>query len=199
MSLILASASPRRRDLLAQIGVIPDKILVCDIDETPGKSEQPTVYAKRMALEKAQAAQAQLSQDNSVTAAILAADTVVAIGRRILPKAETDQEVEACLRLLSGRSHRVISALTIIPPKRDKPVNRLVSTKVQMKRLSDEDIAWYIASGEGIGKAGGYGIQGCAAAFIREMSGSYTAVVGLPLFETRQILTGLGLLSAEPA
>ena len=195
MSLILASASPRRRDLLAQIGMIPDHIFPCDIDEAVHKAEQPAIYAERMAIEKAHAARALIQKAKHPDGVILAADTVVALGRRILPKAETDQDVAACLRLLSGRRHQVISALAVLAPGDAMPIRRVVSTKVQVKRLSNDDIAWYLSTGEGIGKAGGYGIQGSAAGFIRSISGSYTAVVGLPLFETRQVLMGLGLVT----
>lgn len=186
MRLVLASASPRRRDLLAQIGIHPDAICPADIDETPLKAELPRPYAERMGREKALAVH--LSGQYT-----LAGDTVVALGRRILPKAETDLEVEACLRLLSGRAHRVLTSLVVIGPD-DKMIERLSDTRVILKRLSDEEIVAYLKSGEGLGKAGGYGIQGRAGAFVKHLSGSYTGVMGLPVHEAANALTGLGYL-----
>ncbi|MEM9054855.1 MAG: nucleoside triphosphate pyrophosphatase [Pseudomonadota bacterium] len=184
MRLVLASASPRRRQLLAQVGIVPDEIAPADIDETPIKTELPRPYAERMGREKAMA----VHKDGQFT---LAGDTVVALGRRILPKAETDVEVEACLRLLSGRAHRVLTSLVVMAPDGRK-VERLNDTRVLLKRLSDEEIGAYLASGEGIGKAGGYAIQGLAGAYIKHISGSYTGVMGLPVYEAVNALTGLG-------
>lgn len=182
--LILASASPRRLQLLAQVGIVPDGVQPADIDETPLKGELPRVYAERLGLEKAQA----VHQAGQFT---LAGDTVVALGRRVLPKAETETEVEMCLRLMSGRAHRVMTSVCVIGPE-GQVGRRLSDTRVILKRLSEDEIAAYVASGEGIGKAGGYGIQGLAAAYVQAMSGSYTGIVGLPVFETVNLLTGLG-------
>jgi septum formation protein len=179
--LILASASPRRRDLLAQIYVTPSSIHVSDVDETPLKAELPRDYALRIALAKAHAA-----PDNHP---VLAADTVVAVGRRILGKAETEDDVRHCLTLLSGRSHRVYTAVVVKNNAQTR--HRLVETRVTFKRLSLEDINAYLASGEGLGKAGGYAIQGLAASYITKISGSYSNVVGLPLFETAQLLKSI--------
>lgn len=181
--LILASASPRRRDLLAQIGVMPDAIAASDIDETPLKGETPQQLALRLAEAKARA----VSGDGY----ILAADTVVCVGRRILPKAETDDEVRACLKLLSGRNHRVLTGVAVVAPD-GRLSSRRVETRLALKRLSVDDIDSYVASGEGLGKAGGYAIQGRAGAFVVNLAGSYTAVVGLPLYETKCLLQGAG-------
>lgn len=181
--LILASASPRRRDLLAQIGLVPDAVAAADIDETPLQAETPRALALRLAVAKARA----VTGDGFV----LAADTVVAVGRRILPKAETDDEVRACLKLLSGRNHRVLTGVAVVAPG-GKVSSRLVETRLAFKRLSAVDIDAYIESGEGIGKAGGYGIQGRAGAFVTKLIGSYPAVVGLPLYETQCLLAGAG-------
>ena len=182
--LILASASPRRRDLLAQIGVAPDDVRPADIDETPRKAELPRHYALRMAQEKAAAAA-------DPAALVLAGDTVVAAGRRILPKTENEAEARACLALLSGRRHRVLSAVALAAP--GAPIRvRLSETAVRFKRLSDEEIAAYLASGEWQGKAGGYAIQGAAAGLIDWIQGSYSGVVGLPLYETRALLKAAG-------
>jgi septum formation protein len=186
--LILASASPRRRDLLAQMGIVPDTIAAADIDETPLKSETPNTLALRLAVEKAQAVAI-----NRPDAFVLAADTVVCVGRRILPKAESRDEVEACLRLLSGRSHRVITGVAVVAPG-GKLSSRAVETRLLVKRLSRDEVAVYLDSGEGVGKAGGYGIQGLAGAYIVRLVGSYSAVVGLPLYETRVLLSGAGYL-----
>lgn len=182
--LVLASASPRRRDLLAQIGIAPDDIRPADIDETPHASERPRAYAERLGLEKAQA----VHQPGQFT---LAGDTVVALGRRILPKAETEAEVRRCLGLMSGRSHHVLTSVCVIAPD-GRIAKRLNDTRVIVKPLSERDIETYIASGEGIGKAGGYAIQGRFGTCIRQISGSYTGVMGLPVFETAQLLAGLG-------
>jgi septum formation protein len=176
--LVLASASPRRRELLAQIGIIPDRIVAPDVDETPLRHELPRDYARRIALAKAAAVSAPL---------VLAADTVVAVGRRILPKTETEVEARACLDILSGRRHRVYTAV-VLADGGLHPKERLVESVVTFTRLTAADIDGYIACGEWRGKAGGYAIQGEAARFIRFMSGSCSGVVGLPLFETAQLL-----------
>lgn len=184
--LILASASPRRKDLLAQIGITPDKIQPADLDETEKPSEAPRVYALRLAIEKAQAVHAL-----EPGAIILAADTAVAVGRRILPKTETEDEARACLDLMSGRSHQVLTGIAVIAAD-GRMMSRLVTTRVKMKRLTPQEVSGYIASGEWKGKAGGYGIQGKAGALISDLSGSYTGVVGLPVFETRNLLEAAG-------
>lgn len=184
--LILASASPRRLDLLRQMQIVPDAVAPADIDETPKKGELPLVYAQRIAAEKAAAVKAAYAG-----AVILSADTVVACGRRILPKAESEGEARACLALLSGRRHRVISAVSVIAPDGTQRTRPVTST-VKFKRLSAGDIETYIKSMEWKGKAGGYAIQGLAAAFVPFISGSYTAIVGLPLAETMQMLKGAG-------
>ena len=184
MRLILASASPRRLELLARIGVVPDVVVPAEIDETPRQSELPVRYACRMAAEKAAA----VAQAGALT---LAADTVVAAGRRILPKAETEAEAAATLRLLSGRRHRVHSAVTLIDAG-GTARQRLSTSTVTFKRLSGEELADYVASEEWRGKAGAYAIQGRAEALIRQMAGSYSGVVGLPLFETRALLCAAG-------
>jgi len=176
-ALVLASQSPRRQELLAQINVTPAKIVPADIDETANKGEAPKTYAERMAREKA-AVVAALYPDQL----ILAADTVVACGNRILPKAECETSARRCLALLSGRRHRVISGISLVLPG-GRQLVKSASTTVAFKRLSEMDIDQYIASREWDGKAGGYAIQGRAAQYIRFISGSYSAVVGLPLFE----------------
>jgi len=185
-SLVLASASPRRLDLLRQIGITPDVVDPAEIDETPGPSELPDKYAARMAEEKARAV-----AGRHENAFVLAADTVVACGRRILPKAEEETIARQCLEMLSGRRHRVLGGLVIVAPD-GTARRRLVRTAVAVKRLDAGEIDEYIASGEWRGKAGGYAIQGRAAAFIRSVNGSYSNVVGLPLFETAQLFKGLG-------
>lgn len=182
MRLILGSASPRRRELLAQIGVTPDEVRPANIDETPLKGELPRAYALRLATEKAHA----IESDDL----ILTADTVVAVGRRILEKPADEAEAVKFLLLLSGRRHRVITGVALRHGER--LWTRRVEAQVKFKRLSDEEISAYIRSGEWRGKAGGYAIQGIGAAFIPWMSGSYTAVVGLPLTETAGLLTGAG-------
>ena len=190
--LILASGSPRRLQLLEQIGVVPDHLSPANIDETPFKKERPATYAARLANEKAAVA---FERARSVLDArdtyVLAADTVVAVGRRILPKADSYDVAGACLKALSGRGHKVITAVVVKGP-RGRTRERVVETRVAMKRLSDKEIGAYLASGEWDGKAGGYAIQGRAAAFVSQIVGSYSAVVGLPLFETAQLLTGMG-------
>ena len=185
MRLVLASASPRRLDLLARIGVIPDEVIPAEIDETPRRGELPPVYAARMAAEKAAAVGA------APGALILAADTVVAAGRRILPKTETSEEARAALTLLSGRRHRVYSAVTLLD-RAGAARHRLSMTMVAFKRLSADELDDYLAAGEWRGKAGGYAIQGRAEALIRQISGSHSGVVGLPLFETRALLRSAG-------
>ena len=190
--LILASGSPRRLQLLAQIGVEPDRLLPVSIDESPKKNELPRNLAKRLAREKAQAAMAALKLEPEPGGAlILAADTVVGVGRRVLPKAELIEEAATCLRRLSGRSHRVYTSLALVTLK-GAIRHRQVETRVRFKRLSREDIDSYLASGEWRGKAGGYAIQGLAGAFVVKLVGSYSNVVGLPLYETMTLLSGEG-------
>jgi len=184
-TLVLASASPRRLDLLRQVGIVPDVVAPADLDETPGATELPRVYAERLAAEKALAVAA-----NHQDAFVLAADTVVACGRRILPKTETEDEARTCLHLLSGRAHRVYTGISLV--KGGRQITKSVMTRVQVARLSDVELDAYLASGEWQGKAGGYAIQGRAAAFIRGLNGSYSNVVGLPLHETVNLLEGSG-------
>ena len=191
LPLVLASASPRRAALLAQAGIVPLRIVAPDVDETPGKQELPRLYALRMALAKAKAVAAR-----EPAALILAADTVVVCGRRILPKAQDAAEVERCLRLLSGRRHQVLTALALMAPG-TKPRTRVVMTRVAFKVLTREEIAAYVASGEGEGKAGGYAIQGRAEALVKSINGSYSNVVGLPLYETVSMLGGVASFSAK--
>lgn len=174
---VLASASPRRLQLLAQIGVAPEAVIPADIDETPHNRELPRVYAERLAREKAQA----VAKDNPGKL-ILAADTVVSCGKRILPKAEDIETAEACLRLLSGRRHKVMSGISLVLPD-GKLLSKTVTSVVAFKTLSPHDVKMYLGSGEWDGKAGGYAIQGFAASYVRYMSGSYSNIVGLPLFE----------------
>ncbi|HWW64945.1 MAG TPA: nucleoside triphosphate pyrophosphatase [Sphingomonadaceae bacterium] len=186
MRLVLASASPRRRDLLARLGIVPDVIDPADIDETPTKGELPLPYARRMA-----AAKAQVVAERYPGSLVLAADTVVAAGRRILPKADTEAEARACLTLLSGRRHRVISALCLIDGSGHARHRESISI-VAFTRLTDTDIAACLATGDWQGKAGGYALQGRAEAYVRFLSGSHSGVVGLPLFETRALLSAAG-------
>jgi septum formation protein len=184
-NLILASASPRRRDLLAQIGIVPDHIAAADLDESPLKDETPAQLALRLAVSKAQAVAA-------VTPGfVLAADTVVCVGRRVLDKADTEADVAACLKLLSGRGHRVYTGVAVVSPA-GKLSSRLVETRLTFKRLTSIDITAYLACGEGIGKAGGYAIQGLAGSYVTQLVGSYTAVMGLPLYETKCLFDGAG-------
>ncbi len=187
---MLASASPRRLALLAQIGVVPDRVCATEIDETPRSAEPPRLLAQRLARAKADAARA-LHPD----AFILAADTVVGVGRRVLPKATTEAEACAALRLLSGRRHRVFSAVVLVAPD-GRRAERLATSIVTFARLTEPEIAAYLASGEWHDKAGGYAVQGRAAAFVRFLAGSYSGVVGLPLFETARMLQGLGVRRA---
>jgi septum formation protein len=182
--LVLASASPRRRELLLQIGVEPDQIAPADIDETEHPGETPRALALRLAEAKRAAARHE-------GCFVLASDTVVGVGRRILPKTETREEAERCLRLLSGRNHRVFTGVAVRSPG-GREASRVVETKVSFKPLSEAEIAAYLSSGEWKGKAGGYGIQGRAGAYVVRLIGSYTGVVGLPVYETRQLLNGLG-------
>lgn len=184
--LILASASPRRLELLRQIGIEPDRVIPADVDESVHKHELPHVYARRVAWAKLDAV---AGADPS--GFVLAADTVVALGRRILPKAETPDEAKRCLEALSGRRHRVLGAICLQAPD-GRRVQRLVTTRVAFKQLSAQDIQGYLDSGEWRGKAGGYAIQGAAAAFIPWINGSYPNVVGLALTETLALLRGLG-------
>jgi septum formation protein len=184
MRLILASASPRRLDLLARIGVVPDGVVPAEIDETPQKGELPIAYARRMAAAKAAA----VAEPGALT---LAADTVVALGRRILPKAESEDEARAGLALLSGRRHRVLSAVTLIDPA-GRARHRLSVSVVAFKRLAEDELAAYLAGGEWRGKAGGYAIQGRAEALVRMLRGSHSGVIGLPLYETRALLRAAG-------
>jgi septum formation protein len=186
--LVLASESPRRLALLAQAGILPDAVLPAAIDESVKKAELPRVHAVRLAAEKARKVQSEWS---GKPAFILAADTVVALGRRILPKAADDGEVRACLKLLSGRRHQVITAVALISPD-GRLRQRVAATRVSVLQLSDAGIADYVASGEGVGKAGGYAIQGRAEMLIKEISGSWSNVVGLPLALTVFLLKGAG-------
>jgi septum formation protein len=189
-SLILASASPRRLQLLEQIGVTPDQMIPADLDETPRKGEAPRSLATRLAREKAEAA-AKIARLKGDGAIVLAADTVVAVGRRILPKPELVDEAAACLRLLSGRAHKVFTGICLITPKNARR-ERLVETRVRFKRLSRADFDAYLASGEWRGKAGGYAMQGKAGAFVLKLIGSPSNVIGLPLQETLNLLNGEG-------
>jgi nucleoside triphosphate pyrophosphatase len=189
---VLASGSPRRLSLVNQAGIEPDALKPADIDEAPRRGEIPRAYANRLAHAKAAAALENVKLDDELRGAfILAADTVVAVGRRILPKAELLDEAAQCLRLLSGRNHRVYTAICLVTPK-ETFRQRLVETRVRFKRLSDEDIESYLASGEWRGKAGGYAAQGIAGTFIVKIVGSYSNVVGLPLYETLSLLDGEG-------
>ncbi|MBP6363975.1 MAG: septum formation protein Maf [Novosphingobium sp.] len=184
LQLILASASPRRRELIARLGIEPSAIAAADIDETPLKAELPRVYAARMAREKALAVP-------GGDAHVLAGDTVVALGRRILPKAEDEATARTCLKLMSGRRHRVLSAIALKAP--DGTLRERISeTIVIFKQLSAAEIDAYIAGGEWHGKAGGYAIQGSAEGLIKWIAGSHSGVVGLPLFETRALLKAAG-------
>jgi len=186
MRLILASASPRRLDLLARIGVVPDAIVPADIDESVPKGELPRQHALRLAREKAEAVAAM-----EPGALVLAADTVVAVGHRILPKVEDEATLRACMKLLSGRRHRVMTGVALAIP--GKPLReRLVETTIAMKRLSDDEIEHYAGHGEWRGKAGGYALQGYGEVYVRHIAGSYSNVVGLPLAETRVLLKSAG-------
>jgi septum formation protein len=185
-ALVLASASPRRLDLLRQIGIAPAAVDPAEIDETPRKAELPAAYARRIAALKLETVVAR-----HAGRFVLAADTVVACGRRILPKAEDEETAARCLTLLSGRRHHVLGGIAIATPD-GRRIARLVDTAVIFKRLAAEEIAAYIRSGEWRGKAGGYAVQGRAAVFVRSLSGSYSNVVGLSLYDVAAMLTGLG-------
>jgi septum formation protein len=190
--LVLASGSPRRIELLQQAGIEPDRALPAEVDETPLRAEHPRSLAKRLSRAKVERALQVLKEDGETeNTFIVAADTVVAVGRRILPKAELIDQASNCLRLLSGRSHRVYTGLCVITPA-GKLRQKLVETRVRFKRLSREELESYLASGEWRGKAGGYAIQGLAGTFVVKLVGSYTNVVGLPLYETMSLLGGEG-------
>ncbi|MBW8733436.1 MAG: septum formation protein Maf [Asticcacaulis sp.] len=191
--LILASASPRRRDLLAQIGIVPDAIAAADLDESPKPKETPRRLAQRLAVEKARAVAA--LHDGAY---VLAADTVVCVGLRVLDKALNEDDVRACLALMSGRGHRVHTGIAVIAPG-GRLSSRVVETRLTFKSLTESDIAGYVACGEGIGKAGGYALQGRAGAFVTNLVGSYTSVIGLPVYETRCLLEGAGWRPDVPA
>jgi septum formation protein len=186
--LILASDSPHRLALLAQAAITPDAILPAAIDESVLKGEAPRVHALRLAVEKARRVESEWS---GRPAFILAADTVVAVGRRILPKSRDEAEVRVCLKLLSGRRHQVITAVALISPQ-GKLRTRVAMTRVSMLRLTEDEVGTYVESREGVGKAGGYAIQGRAEALVKEISGSYSNVVGLPLALTVALLKGAG-------
>src|SRR5437868_921295 len=189
---VLASGSPRRLSLLNQAGIEPDALRPADVDETPRRGELPRACANRLARSKAEAALEAIGADEDLKGSyILAADTVVAVGRRILPKAKLLDEAAQCLRLLSGRNHRVHTAVCLVTPA-EAFRQRLVESKVRFKRLSDEDIDGYLASGEWRGKAGGYAAQGIAGGFIVKIVGSYSGIIGLPLYETTTLLMGEG-------
>ena len=185
-TLVLASASPRRLDLLVRVGIVPDAVDPAELDEAPLPRELAAQHVCRLAAAKAQAVAARHSD-----AFVLGADTVVACGRRILPKPEDEAMARRCLEMLSGRRHRVFGGVTVIAPD-GTARHRMVRTQVIFKRLEASEVAAYIASGEWQGKAGGYAIQGLAAAFVRSINGSYSNIVGLPIFETVQLLRGLG-------
>jgi septum formation protein len=189
--LVLASGSPRRIELLQQAGLEPDRILPADIDESPQRAEHPRSLAKRLSRAKAEKAYATLREAGETDSYLLAADTVVSVGRRILPKADRIDEASNCIRLLSGRSHRVFTGLCLVTPS-GKLRQSVVETRVRFKRLSREEQEAYLASGEWRGKAGGYAIQGLAGTFVVKLVGSYTNVVGLPLYETVNLLVGDG-------
>lgn len=186
LRLVLASASPRRLDLLRQIGIVPDAVEAADLDETPHPDETPRRLALRLAEAKALHVAARAPD-----AHVLGADTVVAVGRRVLPKAEDAAEVRACLKLLSGRAHKVLTGIAVVAPD-GRVASRLVESRVHFKRLDPADVEAYLACGEGVGKAGGYAIQGHAGALVISLQGSYSGVVGLPLYETANLLAGLG-------
>ena len=185
-TLVLASTSPRRLELLARIGVVPDRLAAPDIDETPLKGEMPRAYVARLAEAKAQAV------ERAGDEIVLAGDTTVAVGRRILEKPVDEADLRRMLGLLSGRRHHVYSGVCVVGPDGRARV-RVADTIVAFKALSPAEIDWYVASGEGMGKAGGYAIQGKAEAFVRYLAGSHSNVVGLPVFETRALLTAAGL------
>ena len=187
MRLVLASASPRRLDLLKQIGIVPDAVDAAELDETPLPDETPRRLALRLAIAKAVEVAAR-----HPGAFVVAADTVVAVGRRIMPKAADAAEVRDCLNLLSGRAHRVLTGVAVTAPD-GRVASRLVESRLHFKRLRQAELDAYLACGEGVGKAGGYAVQGRAAALVISLQGSYSGVVGLPLYETSSLLTGLGM------
>ena len=187
MRLVLASASPRRLDLLKQIGIVPDAVDAAELDETPLPDETPRRLALRLAIAKAVEVAAR-----HPGAFVVAADTVVTVGRRIMPKAADAAEVRDCLNLLSGRAHRVLTGVAVTAPD-GRVASRLVESRLHFKRLSQAELDAYLACGEGVGKAGGYAVQGRAAALVISLQGSYSGVVGLPLYETSSLLTGLGM------
>jgi septum formation protein len=190
--LVLASGSPRRLGLLNQAGIEPDSLKPTEIDEIPKRGELPRALATRLARAKADSALEAVRLDEELRGAyVVAADTVVAVGRRVLPKAETLDEAAQCLRLLSGRNHRVYTGVCLVTPK-ESFRQRLVETRVRFKRITREDLEAYLASGEWRGKAGGYAVQGLAGTFVVKIVGSYTNVVGLPLYETLSLLSGEG-------
>ncbi len=191
-TLVLASASPRRLRLLAQVGVEPDALRPAEIDESARRGEMPRAYASRLARAKAEAARDQIANDKDVAGAyVLAADTAVALGRRILMKPSNIEEAASCLELLSGRAHRVLTSICLITPD-DRVRHKIVDTRVRFKHLTREEIEAYIASREWRGKAGGYAIQGLAGCFVQKIIGSYTSVVGLPLTEVVALLVSEG-------
>lgn len=185
--LVLASASPRRLDLLKQIGIVPDAVDAAELDETPLADETPRRLALRLAMAKVLDVAAR-----QPGAYVVAADTVVAVGRRIMPKAADAAQVRDCLKLLSGRAHRVFTGVAVAAPD-GRTASRLVESRLHFKRLSQAEVDAYLACGEGVGKAGGYAVQGRAAAMVISLQGSYSGVVGLPLYETSSLLTGLGM------
>lgn len=190
VKLVLASGSPRRLALLNQAGIEPDVLMPAEIDETPARGELPRKLALRLAQQKGELV-ALRAREAGMNAIVVSADTVVAVGRRVLPKPDVQDEAEHCLRLLSGRAHRVFTGLCVVSA-RGRARTRLVETRLRFRRLSGDDITAYLASGEWRGKAGGYAIQGLAGAFVVKLTGSYTSVVGLPLAETVGLLQGEG-------
>ena len=193
--LVLASGSPRRLELLQQVGIEPERLLPADLDETPERAEHPRSLAQRLSKAKAEASALTLNRIAERDGRyILAADTVVSVGRKVMPKAELVEDAIANLRTLSGRTHRVYTGLCLLTPE-GRVRQRLVESRVRFKRLSRQDIDRYIASGEWRGKAGGYAIQGLAGGFVVRLIGSYTNVVGLPLYETLSLLEGEGFVS----
>ncbi|TCT04756.1 Maf-like protein [Aquabacter spiritensis] len=190
VKLVLASGSPRRLALLNQAGIEPDLLMPAEIDETPERGELPRKLALRLARQKGELV-ARRAREAGIEGIVLAADTVVAVGRRVLPKPEIQDEAEHCLRLLSGRAHRVFTGVCVVSP-RGRARTRLVETRLRFRRLSGEDLSAYLAAGEWRGKAGGYAIQGLAGSFVVKLIGSYSSVVGLPLAETVALLAGEG-------
>jgi len=193
MKLVLASSSPRRRDLLKSIGVDNFDVIPADLDETPLKKELPKALSERLALEKAWKV---FKDQKGLPGFVLGADTVVACGRRIVPAPSSEEEARQCLDLLSGKSHRVYTSLCLISPH-ERVWQRVVETRVCFKRLEMLEKEMYVKSQEGFGKAGGYAIQGFAGSFVKRINGSYTGILGLPLYETRNLLRGAGVISLE--